>query len=357
MAKSAKASFRDSVVQYEQITREVGAKKFAPLYLLMGEEAYFIDRLGDLLADSILDETRRAFNQIVVYGSDIGAADVANHARQVPMMGGRQVIIVKEAQKLAKIDQLTAYARQPVASTVLVLCHKEKTLDKRSALYKALDANGVVLESVPPHDYEIGNWLNDFIRSKGFEMDTKASAMLTDHLGVDIPKIANELDKLVVSLPEGTRRVTADHIEQHIGISKEFNNFELTKALSERNFAKAMTIADHFARNPRENPLVVTVSTLFSHFQRIFIYNYHRWMAQKGKTPMPDDMTLARQMKLPTTFFLNEYKQAATLYPNAKVFKILGLIRECDMKSKGMGGGSADNGELLRDLLLKIILL
>ncbi|MDL2230716.1 DNA polymerase III subunit delta, partial [Alistipes sp. OttesenSCG-928-L06] len=184
----------------------------------------------------------------------------------------------------------------------------------------------------------------------------KASSMLVDHLGADIAKIANELDKLVTSLPESTKTVTADHIEQNIGISKEFNTFELTRAVSEKNLAKAMQIADHFARNPKDNPFVVTVSMLFNHFQRIFILNYQRWLARKEGRGMPSEMELARMLKLPAAFFLKEYTGAANLYPTPKCFAIFGLLREYDLKSKGVESGSADDGELLKELLLKIMM-
>lgn len=357
MAKSAKASFKDSVNEYDKIMRDLAAKKFSPIYLLMGEESYFIDKISDYISNNILTEGERAFNQIVAYGNDIDAGNIANYARQMPMMGGRQVVIIKEAQKLSKIESLAAYTQSPVDTTTLVICHKEKNLDKRSVLYKSINERGIVFESVKPRDYEIGGWLTDFVKSKGLAMDAKALAMLTEHLGADIPKIANELDKLLTSLPAGTTTITADHIEQNIGISKEFNNFELTKAMSEKNLTKAMTIADYFARNPKDNPIVVTISMLFTHFQRIFILNYQRWYAKKRGTQMPSDMELARLLKLPTAFFLNEFKAAAANYPNAKVFTILGLIREYDMKSKGMNVGSTDNGELLKELLLKIVML
>ena len=356
MAKSGKITFRESATQYEALAKEIRQGRTAPLYLLMGEEPYFIDRLGDLLAESLLNESERAFNQIVVYGKDADGGTVVNLCRQMPMMGGRMVVIVREAQQLKKLELLAGYAKQPAASTVLVLCHKEKNVDKRTPFYKACAEKGTVFESVPPRDYEIGGWLGDFVRSKGRAMDAKASAMLVDHLGADIGKIAGELDKLATSLPEGTKTVTADHIERYVGISKEFNTFELNKALSEKNLAKAMRIADYFARNPKENPFVMTIGQLFTHFQRIFILNYERWRAKREGRPMAQEAELSRMLKLPNPFFLREYQQAANLYPTPKVFTIFGLLREYDLKSKGVESGSADDGEILKELLLKILL-
>lgn len=357
MAKSAKKSFRDSVQQYATLNKDIKSAKFAPIYLLMGDEPYFIDELSKQLSETILSEAERAFNQVVVYGKDSEAGAVINLCRQMPMMGKFQVVIVKEAQQMRKIEQLSIYTTTPSPSTILVLCHKEKNVDKRSQLYKHIESKGIVFESVAPRDYEIGAWLTEYIRTKGCTADPKSVAMLTDYLGADIAKITNELSKLLTYLPEGTKSITADDIERNIGISKEFNNFELTKALSERNMTKSLLIADHFARNPKENPLLVTISSMFTHFQRIFTLNYQKWLAKRNRTAMPSEMELSRMLKLPNPYFLTEYTQASALYPNNKVFAILGLLREYDLKSKGMNTGQADQGELLKELLLKIFIL
>jgi len=278
-------------------------------------------------------------------------------SRAVAETGTRQVVIVREAQSLRRLEQLSLYTASPCATTILVLCHKERNMDKRSQLYKQIAGRGVVFESVRPRDYEIAGWLAEYIRSRNCTIDAKSVSMLVDHLGADIAKIANEIDKLMTFLPEGTSRITAEHIEQNIGISKDFNNFELTRALSEKDMARALRIADHFARNPKENPLLVTLGTLFTHFQRIFIVNYQRWLCRRKGTPMPPDAELARMLKLSSAFFLKEYQQAASLYPNSRVFAIMGLIREYDLKSKGIDSGQATDGELLKELLLKIFVL
>ena len=294
MAKSSKKSFKESVADYAALSERIGRRQFAPVYLLMGEEPYFIDMLAERLGETILSPEERAFDQTVVYGRDTEAGAIVNFCRQMPMMGAFQVVIVREAQTLRRIDQLSLYTSAPSPTTILVLCHKEKGLDKRSQLYKQIEAKGAVFESVAPRDYEIAGWLGDFVRSKGCSIDPKAAAMLTDHLGADISKISNELGKLLTYLPEGTKQITAAHIEQNIGISKDFNNFELTRAMSERNVARAMLIADHFARNPKENPLLVTVSALFTHFQRIFILNYQKWYCRRKGAPMPPAPTSPR---------------------------------------------------------------
>ena len=356
MAKGT-LKFKDSVAEYERITGEIAARRFAGIYLLMGEESYFIDAVAEQLAASILDEAARAFNQITVYGRDSDAGQVVNLCRQMPMMGQYQVVIVKEAQQLKNLDKLSLYTQKPSPTTILVICHKEKNVDKRSAFYKGCAANGVVLESVRPRDYEIAAWLQQFIRRRGLEIDPKALAMLTDHLGTDISKIANELQKLTVSLPEGTRRITDRDIEANIGISKDFNNFELCKAVVTRDMARALMIADHFARNPKDNPLLLTVMALFNQFRDLFVVNYLRWLARRRNQPFPPDQELMRILRKSNTFILGEIKQNAALWDNRKVFQVLGLLREYDAKSKGMGSGGASDGELLRELLLKIFLL
>ena len=356
MAKGT-LKFKDSVAEYERLTGEIAARRFAGIYLLMGEEGYFIDAVAEQLAASILDEAARAFNQITVYGRDSDAGQVVNLCRQMPMMGQYQVVIVKEAQQLRNLDKLSLYTQKPSPTTILVICHKEKNVDKRSALYKGCAANGVVLESVRPRDYEIAAWLQQFIRRRGLEIDPKALAMLTDHLGTDISKIANELQKLTVSLPEGTRRITDRDIEANIGISKDFNNFELCKAVVTRDMARALMIADHFARNPKDNPLLVTVMALFNQFRDLFVVNYLRWLARRRNQPFPPDQELMRILRKSNTFILGEIKQNAALWDNRKVFQVLGLLREYDAKSKGMGSGGASDDELLRELLLKIFLL
>lgn len=355
MAKSA-LKFKDSVAAFEALRSEIAARRFAPIYLLMGEESYFIDALSEQLASTILTPAEQAFNQITVYGKDSDAGQVVNLCRQMPMMGSYEVIILKEAQQLRQIEKLTHYTSKPQPSTILIICHKEKTLDKRSSLYKQCQKEGVVFESIRPRDYEIGPWLTQFISSKGLQIAPKAVQMLTDHLGCDIAKISNEIDKLVVSLPVGTKQITDTHIEQNVGISKEYNNFELCNAVAVQDMKRAMNIADHFARNPKDNPLLVTVMALYSLFRDMFIINYLRWLSKHKGTPMPSEMELMRTLKKSNTYAVKELSQQSLRWPNRKVFNILGLLREYDGKSKGIDTGGLNDGELLRELLLKIFM-
>ncbi len=353
MAKST-VKFRDSVASFETIGKDIAAGRFAPVYLLMGEEDWFIDQLADSLAEKTLDETEKAFNLTIVYGKDTAVGTIINTARQMPMMGSRQVVIVREAQQLRKIEELQLYTANPAPSTILVLCHKEKNLDKRTQLYKQTSAKGVVFESVRPRDYEIREWLGGFVARRGLKADPKALEMLVEHLGMEISKISNELSKLLLSLPEGTTH--PDVVEQGTGFSREYNNFELCKAVCTRNETRAMTIADNFARNPKEHPLIVTIMSLFGQFRQVFIYNYLVWQSRRQGTPMPSDMELMGLLRLPGPYFVKEVQQAASLWPNKITFKVLGLLREYDAKSKGIGSGGMSDGELLRELLLKIFM-
>ncbi len=355
MAKST-LKFKDSVAAFEALSAEITARRFAPIYLLMGEESYFIDALCDQLSSSILTPAEQSFNQITVYGKDSDAGQVVNLCRQMPMMGSHEVIILKEAQQLRQIEKLTHYTSKPQPSTILIICHKEKTLDKRSALYKQCQKEGVVFESVRPRDYEIGPWLTQFIQSKGLSIVPKAVQMLTDHLGCDVAKLSSEIDKLMLALPVGTKSITDQHIEQNVGISKEFNNFELCNAVAVWDVERAMRIADHFARNPKDNPLLVTVMALYSLFRDMFIINYLRWLAKYKSQPMPSEGELMRILKKSNPYAVRELSQQSTRWPNRKVFTVLGLLREYDGKSKGIDTGGMNDGELLRELLLKIFM-
>lgn len=352
----AKTSFKDIEQQAKTILGDISAGRFRPIYLLMGEETFFIDLIADRIEASALTEAEKAFNLTIIYGKDTDGASVINLCKRFPMMAERQVVIVKEAQAMRNFDALEIYFRTPMMSTILVLCYKGKSLDKRSAIYKRLKDNAVVLDTVVPRDYEIGAWIGQTVRSKKLTIDDKAIAMLAEYLGTDMHKISNEIDKLITRLPETVKAITADHIEQNIGISKDFNNFELTKAISEKNFKRAMLIVDHFAKNPKDNPLVVTISLLFTHFQRIITLNIHKWEASQTRRPMASDVELARLLKLGSPFFVKEYMMAAGNYPNKKAFDVVAMLRDFDMRSKGMNAGSGGDGELLRELVLKIIM-
>ncbi len=344
-----KIRFRDSVERFEALRNDINAGRVAPIYLLMGKESYFIDELTDLLAERLLPEAERAFNQIVVYGKDGDTGSIINFARQMPMMGGRQVVIVKDAAQLRKIDQLSLYTAQPSPTTILVISHKGDNIDKRTALYKHCEQRGIVFESVEPYDNEVGPWLERYIRSLGKSIEPLALAMLTENLGKELTKIINELTKLFTYLPEGTTKITANHIEQNIGISKDFNVFELLNSFSMGDMKRSLLIGDHLMQTARNLP----TAEMFGYFQKIFIINYKRWESQHRGMPPATDAELASLTGV-NPFFLGEYKQAAARFPNKKVFRIFDLLREYDMRAKGIGAGSTEPAELLRELILKI---
>lgn len=337
-----------------RIESSVKERSFASIYLLMGEESYFIDKICDLLDDSILEEGMKDFNSLTLYGKDSEVGQVVNACRQMPMMGTRQVVILKEAQQLRSIEKLSLYTASPNPTTTLIICHKEKSLDKRSQLYKHCSSKGVVFEAIRPRDYEIGPWLTEYIASRGCRIENKALAMLTDNLGTDLSKVTGEITKLLLSLPEGVTQITDSDVEQNIGISKEFNNFELCRAVVTRNFSRALMIADHFGRNPKDNPLLLTIMALFNQFKQLFVYNYLMWLTKFRNAAPPTDNDLMQKLNIRNIYAIGELRQVAAAWPNKRVFAILGILREYDGKSKGIDSGGASDGELLRELLLKI---
>ncbi|MEE0863733.1 MAG: DNA polymerase III subunit delta [Alistipes sp.] len=356
MAKSLK--FSECVAQYNTLMSEIKARHFHPIYLLTGDEGFFIDALCDALASTILNEAERAFNQIVTYGLDSDAGAVVNLCRQMPMMGSYQVVIVREAQQMAKLDQLSHYTTSPQSSTILIVCYKNKEqgrgIDKRTSFYKSCAKSGVVFESIHPRDYEIDTWLNSYISSRGMTVSAKALSMLKEHVGMDLSRMAREIDKLVVSMAEGDKLITDSHIEQYIGISKEFNTFELNDAVLKQDMARAMRIADHFAHNPKSYPITLTINILFGLFQQLFLLNYLLWMQRKRGIALPGDVDLMREIRANNLYAVKELKANVSRWENRRVFNILGLLRTYDAKSKGIDNGGLDGGELLKELLLKI---
>ena len=349
-----RASFASCEAEFGRIMGEIKARRFAPIYLLQGEEFYFIDALCDALSEGILDEASRTFSQITLYGNDTDGATVATYCRQLPMLGEKEVIIVKEAQQLEKIEELVRYTAKPQQTTVLVLCHKGKTLDKRGQLYKSIKASGEVFDSISPRDYEAERWVSGFARSKGLEMDSTCGKILVAHLGVNISKISNELEKMLVSLPSDRKKVTEEDIEQHIGISRQFNNYELCNTILDRRVEQALQIAQYMGENPKAYPLLLSVRVIYDSFRQLFTYNYIAWESRKSGRAMPSDMELCKELHLNSPYFLNDVRRRAAAWPNAKVFAILQLTAEYDAKSKGIDDGGASSGELLRELILRI---
>ena len=327
-----------------KIVNDIKNGNIKPIYFLMGEEPYYIDKLSDYIEQNVLSEEEKGFNQTVLYGRDVTVEDIVSAAKRYPMMAERQVIIVKEAQDLIRtIDKLESYADNPMPTTVLVICYKYKTLDKRKKVTKILAKNGVVYESKKLYDNQVGDWIKRVLSGKKYAIEPKASAMLVDFLGTDLSKINNELEKLQIILPKGST-ITAKDIEENIGFSKDFNVFELRKAIGERNQLKAYTIAENFANNPKDNPMVVTTSLVFGFFVQLLKYH-----GLKDKNPKNVAAVIGVN-----PYFLKEYDLALKNYPMRKVSQVVAALREIDIKSKGVGASAMSNGDLLREMLYHI---
>jgi len=329
----------------KQLVTAIKKGDLKPIYFLMGEEAYYIDKISDFIEENVLDEAEKGFNQMVLYGRDVAIDDIVSNAKRYPMMAERQVVIVKEAQDLSRtIEKLAQYAENPQPSTVLVLNYKYKKLDKRKALYKAINKVGVVYESKKLYENQVADWIRRVLSGQNYNISPKAAQMLVEFLGTDLSKIDNELNKLKIVLPEGTQ-ITPEHIEENIGISKDFNNFELRKAVGERNVVKAHQIAKYFEDNPKDNPMVVTIALLFNFFSQLL--HLH---GMSDKNPR----NVASALKV-NPYFVNEYLTAARNYPMKKVSSVIGLLREYDVKGKGVGSNAVPQGDLLKELLVRVL--
>jgi len=331
----------DEVVK---IVNDIKAGNIKPIYFLMGEETYYIDKLSDYIEQNILTEDEKGFNQTVLYGRDVTIEDIVSTAKRYPMMSERQVVIVKEAQDLSKtIDKLENYAENPMSSTVLVFCYRNKTLDKRKKVTKILAKNGVVYESKKLYENQIGDWIKRVLSGKNYSIEPKANAMLVEFLGNDLSKINNELEKLQIILPKGST-ITPKHIEENIGFSKDFNNFELLNALGSKNQLKAYQIAQYFSDNPKANPLIVTTSTVFGFYVKLLKYH-----GLKDRNPKNVAAVLGV-----SPFFLKDYDVALKNFPMKKVSQIVSSLRDVDVKSKGVGANALPQSDLLKEMLFKI---
>lgn len=332
-------------MDYISILRDIKNKVYKPIYFLMGDEPYYIDLITDFIAETVLDESEKTFNQTILYGKDTTVADIIDTARRFPMLTSFQVVIVKEAQTLNNIDDLSFYAEAPLHSTILVINYKYKSIDKRKKLYKAISEKGVVLESKKLYDDKIPGWITDYLNERNITIELKASVLLTEFLGNDLAKICNELEKLIITLPEKSRNITADHIERNIGISKDYNNFELNKALVQKNTLKANRIINYFDKNQKKNPIAFTISSLYFLFSKVLLYHNIEDKSRKN---------VASVLGI-NPYFVPDYELAARQFKPAKLVSIISLLREYDLKSKGFGNVSVPPGGLLKELVYKIL--
>lgn len=311
----------------------------------MGEEPYYIDKISEYIEKNVLTEEERGFNQMVLYGKDVSVEDIVGNAKRYPMMAERQVVIVKEAQHLARtIDNLNAYAENPQPSTVLVLCYKYNKFDKRKKVYKSIKKNGLCFESNKLYENQVSDWIRKVLQGDGYQISHKAAILLTEFLGTDLSKINNELEKLKLVLPK-EKEITPLNIEENIGISKDYNNFELKKAIGERDVLKATRILNYFSNNPKDNPFVVTVTLLNTFFTQLLKYH-----GMKDHNPK----SVASALGI-NPYFVNEYQIAARNYPMKKVSDVISNLRDLDLKGKGVGANNISQADLLKELLVKIM--
>jgi DNA polymerase III subunit delta len=327
-----------------KIVNDIKAGKIQPIYFLMGEEPYYIDKLSDYIEQNVLTDDEKGFNQTILYGRDVTIEDIVSTAKRYPMMAEKQVVIVKEAQELTKtIDRLEQYAEKPMPSTVLVFCYKYKTLDKRKKVTKLLEKNGLVYESKKLYDNQVGQWITRVLQGKGYTIEPKANAMLVEFLGTDLSKINNELEKLQIILPKGSM-ISAKDIEENIGFSKDFNVFELRNALGTKNQLKSYKIVQYFADNPKDNNIVMVIGLVYSFY--IQLLKYH---GTKDKNPA----NIAKVIGV-SPYFLKDYDVAVKNYPMKKVSHIIEILRNIDVKSKGVGANALPLQDLYKEMLIGI---
>jgi len=330
--------------EINNIVSDIKKGNLKPIYFLMGEESYYIDKISDFIEETVLDEAEKGFNQQVMYGRDATIEDIVGAAKRYPMMAERQVLIVKEAQDLSRnIEKLVSYAENPQPTTVLVLNYKYKKLDKRKKLYKVIAKSGLIFESKKLYENQVSDWIRRVLSGKNYQVEPKAAQMLVEFLGTNLSKISNELEKLMLILPEGTI-ISPTHIEENIGISKDYNNFELRKAVGEKNVVKANRIIAYFAENPKNNPLVMTISLLNSFFTQLLLFHS---LDDRSKN------SVAKMLGV-NPFFVDEYFLAARNYPMRKVAQVIAFLRDADIKSKGVGANQTHK-DILKELLFKIL--
>lgn len=328
----------------KRIATDIKNGQLKPIYFLMGDEPYYIDQLASFIEKSVLSEAEKGFNQMTIYGKDTSIDEIVSNAKRYPMMAEHQVVIVKEAQHLSRtIENLASYAAQPQPTTILVICYKYKKLDKRKKLYKIIKKEGVLFESKKLYENQVADWIRRVLLGKGYQIAPKAAALLVEFLGTDLSKINNELEKLYIVVPKDTQ-ITAQLVEKHIGISKDFNNFELKKAIGERNVQKATRIINYFAENPKDNPFVVTVSLVHNFFVQLL--QYHGLNDRSPKS-------VAQALGV-NPYFVQEYQIASKNYPMKRVSAVVSSLRTLDLKGKGVGAHNMGQHDLLKELLTAI---
>lgn len=332
---------------HTELLKEIEQRNFHPVYFMHGEESYFIDVLADALENNILNEAERAFNQSVFYGKDTDHQTLLDTARRFPMMAPCQVVFLKEAQDMKSLKELEGYVLKPVPTTVLVICYKNGKLNMNTTLGKALKQNARVFESKRLYDNQVPDWIQSYLQDRKFKIKGEAAALMAEYLGTELSKVANELDKLAINLSPGTE-ITSKDIESQIGISKDFNIFELQKAIGQRQLLKVNRIVQYFAANARRNPDVVTIGSLYNFFSKLYILQFYKNASEKEQ---------AEALDLKSAYFLKDYRAALTYFNKPRTEAAIQLLREYDLKSKGVGYNATGKAEgtLLRELTWKLM--
>lgn len=336
----------NNTATYAGIMADLKARKFAPIYYLMGEEPYYIDKIADYIAENVLRPEERDFNLMVMYGSDVTAVQVADTAKRYPMMSDYQVIIVKEAQNIRNTDALEAYLKNSPASTILVMCHKNGVLDRRKKLAATVEKVGVLFESKKMRERDLPAFIEAYLRQHGASIDPKSQQIIADSIGADLNRLTGELDKLLISLPENDRRVTPLVVEQQIGVSKDFNSFELRDAIVRRDVFKANQIVKYFNENPKAGSLYSFLPMLFNYFQNLMIAFY---CPQRNSQE-----ALAKWLDLRSPWAAKDYITGMQNYTGMKVLQIISQFRAIDAKSKGLDNPNTPSGELVKELIFFI---
>ncbi|MDR2843351.1 MAG: DNA polymerase III subunit delta [Candidatus Symbiothrix sp.] len=335
-------------LSFEEIQGNIRLKKFMPVYLFQGEESYYIDQLTNLLIESVVEESERDFNQTIVYGLETNVATVINACRRYPMMAERQLVVVKEAQNLKNIDELVHYVTKPLQSTVLVINYKYGKLDGRKKLTGEIANTGIVFESKKIYENKVPDFIVNYLKNKQIGIEIHSAQILTDYLGNDLSKVTNELDKLTIALPADQKRVTPEIIEKNIGISKDFNNFELQKAVATGDVVKANRIAKYFEQNPKNNPYILTVNALFGFFSNLMVCQFER---DKSK----DNLIRILGFRSAWDPRINDYLEAMKRYSPTKTMNNITVIREYEAKGNGFENPNTPVGKLLIELIFKLI--
>lgn len=331
---------------YDEILKELVAKVYHPIYYLMGEEPYFIDKISDYITEKVLTEEEKEFNLTILYGPDTDVPTVINAAKRFPMMSAYQVVVVREAQALNRIEELAYYVQKTLESTILVLCHKHGKLDKRYKLSAEIEKRGVLFESKKLKDNHLPGFISTLLKQKGVGIEPKAAEMLTEFVGADLSRLAGELEKLVITLPKGSTRIVPESVEKNIGISKDYNNFELRYAIVAKDVLKANRIIKYFGENPKNNPIQATLAVLFNFFSNLMLAYY---------APVKNEQGIAAMLGLRSPWQAREYLEAMRRYNGVKTMQIIGAIRHADAKSKGVDNPSLSDSDILRELIFFIL--